>query len=354
MTDNSLFYFVNAEGSGHTRRAEAILEHLELPVVVASERPDLFKELSPQHSVHPVPLLRSDGDQQLADDVLHMPYGTGCRYLFRVQTICDLCQRYRCALAVIDVCVETAMIMRLAGIPYWYMRMSGQRDDPAHLQCYRAAAGLIASYPQAFEEDWVPNWMRDKTHYGGGIFTPSPPSTIPVLDLPYILVMRGQGTSQITSAAVAIAAQLIPTYRWIGIGFDTALTGANFQLMPRVPDPSSYLQQAQIVIANAGNNSVLEVGYWRKPFIALPEWRFFDEQEAKANQLARHRLAVVLEAWPERRSDWQRVINQAQSLAVETWKSVLSSEGTKRAAALITQQFAEASTTAGPQRSPLP
>ncbi|WP_017299358.1 hypothetical protein [Nodosilinea nodulosa] len=355
MTDSSLFYFVNADGSGHTRRTEAILQHLKLPVVVASERPNLFKELSPQHSLHAVPPLRPGGSQQLADDVLHIPYGTERRYLPRMQAICDLCQRYRCALAVIDVCVETAMIMRLAGIPYWYMRMSGQRDDPAHLQCYRAAAGLIASYPQAFEEDWVPDWMRAKTHYGGGIFMPPPPSRTAVSDRPYILVMRGQGMSQITPAAVAIASQLVPDYRWIGIGFDTILTGANFQLLPRLPNPSPYIQQAQIVMANAGNNSVLEVGHWRKPFIALPEWRFFDEQRAKADQLARQRLAVVLETWPERSSDWRRAIDQAQSLAVETWGAVLSAEGAKRAAALIAQQFAEAaSIPGGRQRSPQP
>lgn len=344
-TDPTLFYFVNAEGSGHTRRAEAIIHYLKMPVVVATERPERCTLSAENLTVQKIPPLRITGDRQLADDVLHIPYGKNQAYLERVKTICDLCRHYQCSLAVIDVCVETAMIMRLCGIPYLYMRMNGQRDDSAHLQCYRAAAGLIASYPQIFEEDWVPEWMQAKTHYGGGIFAPPAP-TQPgkILSKPYILVMRGKGMSQITPTAIISAAQYMPNYFWLGIGFDSKQKGDNFEILPYVQDSSAYLQQAEIIIANAGNNSVLEVGYWQKPLITIPEWRFFDEQTAKAAKLSDHNLAVVINNWPDTALKWRSLIKQAKMLSVHKWSSILSKKGSQRAANYINQQFTQFTT----------
>ncbi|MDB9526753.1 glycosyltransferase [Oscillatoria sp. CS-180] len=342
MNTDTLFYFVNADGSGHTRRAEAILSHLSIPTVIGSEKPELFAASSSTLTLVKIPSMRAPGDRLLADDVLHVPYGRDRAYLERVRAIAETCLHYRCRLAVIDVCVETALLMRLCGIPYLYMRMSGRRDDAAHLQCYRAATGLIASYPRAFEEPWVPDWMRAKTHYGGGIFVaPEAVQRRALSSRPYILVMRGKGMSQLTSSAIAQAAYHIPEYDWIGIGFDAPQSGSNWQILPYVAEPDAYLQQADIVIANTGNNSVLEVGYWQKPFITLPEWRFFDEQMAKAEQLAQHHLAVVMTDWPNAAIQWRSLIEQAKALSVDGWPTILSDQGARQAAGYISQAFAQ-------------
>lgn len=357
MNANTLFYFVNADGSGHTRRAEAILSHLSMPTIIGSERPELFSASSSSVDLVKIPPIRGQDNRLLADDVLHVPYGRDRAYLERVRAITEICLHYRCRLAIIDVCVETAILMRLCGIPYLYMRMNGRRDDAAHLQCYRAATGLIASYPRAFEESWVPDWMRAKTHYGGGIFGPS--QTIRShrqLSRPYVLVMRGKGMSQITPSAIAQAAGYVPEYDWVGIGFDALQIGPNWQILPYVAEPDVYLQQADIVIANTGNNSVLEVGHWQKPFITLPEWRFFDEQTAKAQMLAQHNLAIVITAWPTTAVHWRSLIEQAKALSVDMWPTILSHQGARRAADYISQVFAElqSAPATGEPSSPLP
>ncbi|MGB3613296.1 MAG: hypothetical protein WBA10_05825 [Elainellaceae cyanobacterium] len=341
MTANSIFYFVNAEGSGHTRRAEAILQFLNVPVVIASERPELVKHLRQGDDVCHLPRLRLDRDRQLADDVLHIPYGEHRAYLERMKSVVDHCQRHHCSLAIIDVCAETAMVMRLCGIPYLYMRMSGKRNDAAHLQAYRAADGLIASYPQAFEEDWVPGWIRQKTCYVGGILSTksSPGGGESISQKPYILVMRGGGSSQLTPDAIASAASLVPDYRWIGIGFNQPQMGQNFEILPRVADPTPYLQQAATVITNTGNNSVLEVGLQAKPLITYPEWRFFDEQVAKAEQLTKRNLATSLSKWPQTSDAWLEMLKQAAGLDTQAWSTILSADGAKQAAGYVTQQF---------------
>ena len=148
---------------------------------------------------------------------------------------------------------------------------------------------------------------------------------------PYVLVMRGKGASQLTPAAIASAASLVTDYRWIGIGFEPPQTGENFEILPYITDAASYIQQAAIVIANTGNNSVLEIGRHAKPFITMPEWRFFDEQAAKAAQLAKHNLAVVLTEWPKTDDAWRTVLTQTVSLDVQKWSTVLSTSGARQA-----------------------
>lgn len=346
-----IFYLVNAEGSGHSQRATAILQHLTIPVIVATESPELFSPSAAGHDIYQIPPLRTIAHTALADDILHMPYGQYGQYLSRVQAICDLCQQHRCQMAIIDVCVEAAMLMRLCGIPYLYMRMSGRRDDAAHLQCYRAAAGLIASYPAALEEAWVPPWMLAKTQYVGGIAkvpapvvsdiraaakgqgSPLPPTS------PYVLVMRGRGESRITAASIQAAAKLVADYYWIGIGFDGAAQGQNFQILPYVREAAAYIERAAVVIANTGNNSVLEVGRHRKPLITLPEWRFFDEQRAKAHQLEQLNLAVTLEDWPTSQAVWQQVLHRAQMLETGLWSEILAKDGAQQAAEYIMQKY---------------
>lgn len=354
MTPRPIFYFANAEGSGHTKRTEAVLQNLKIPAIVATEDPSLLRNVPALHRVHALPPWRSPDDAKLADDVLHVPYGRKGSYLERVYTTCQLCREYDCAIAVIDVCVEMAMTMRLCGIPYVYMRMSGRRNDAAHLQCYQAASGLLASYPEALEERWVPQWMRAKTQYVGGIFTqrakPSSAAAVmqPIDEKPYVLVMRGKGDSTLTPLEIRQAASLVTNYYWVGIGFADAEQGQNYQILPYVDDPITYIKQAEVVVANAGNNSVLEVGRWGKPLITLPEVRFFDEQFAKARQLADRKLAVILKRWPSSTFRWQDALRRAKRLQVDTWSTILSEDGPQQAAHYIERQLAEVNEAAPP------
>lgn len=340
-----ILYFVNADGSGHTRRAEAILPHLKTPAIVLTEAPELFRDVPSHHTVHPLPRLRAAHDTQLADDVLHIPYGRDGSYVDRVHTTCDLSRRYQCSLAVIDVCVETAMTMRLCGIPYLYMRMNGKRNDAAHLQCYQAAAGLLASYPEALEEKWVPRWMRSKTRYVGGIAALPKATWQPhqISEKPYVVVMRGKGDSTLTALEIRKAAQVVKKYYWIGIGFTTSEKGENYQIFEYVDEPMPYLEQAEVVVTNTGNNSVLEVGRYSKPFITLPEVRFFDEQLAKAKRLADLNLAVVLKRWPTNTFQWHDALRRSQKLKTHRWVEILSDDGAQQAANYIEQQLAIAS-----------
>ena len=342
MVEKTIFYFVNADGSGHTRRAESILQHLKIPAIVASEAPNLFKDLPSRHQVASIPKLRADNNTLLADDVLHIPYGNGGSYLDRVCKLCELCRQHQSVLAIVDVCVETAMVMRLCGIPYLYMRMSGKRNDAAHLQCYQAANELIASYPAAFEESWVPAWMRSKTQYFGGIFRQVPnleKDNITFQEKPYILVIKGKGKSQLNALNVQKAACLIPNYYWVGIGFSNSETGENYQLLPYISNPTVYLRYADVVIANTGNNSVLEVGQYQKPLVTLPESRFFDEQTAKAERLVSQNLAIVLNSWPTTALEWEKVLERAQLLNTSLWPNILDKDGAEKAARYIEYKF---------------
>jgi UDP-N-acetylglucosamine--N-acetylmuramyl-(pentapeptide) pyrophosphoryl-undecaprenol N-acetylglucosamine transferase len=339
-----IVFYVNADGSGHAQRVLSILAHLKPSCLILTQDSDAFHALAKgrlglHHVVETVPPVRTDDSRTLADDVLHLPYGRSGDYAERIARMATLCRDRACRLAVIDVCVETAMLMRLCGIPYVYMRMSGRRDDAAHLQAFRAAKALLASYPEKLEEDWTPDWVRAKTRYVGGLVTAPAKSGTAALDSdkPPVLVMRGKGDSSISASGIEKLAALFPDRQWIGVGFDEAREFPNGRVARFLPDIAALRDAADIVIANAGNNAVLEAGLARKKLIVLPEWRWFDEQKAKAEMLARNGLAILLETWPrdddpEFTAIWTRVLNAADDLDPGKWQGVVAEDGARRAA----------------------
>lgn len=50
------------------------------------------------------------------------------------------------SMMVIDVSVEMAMLARLCATPVVYVRLAGDRSDPAHLDAFRGAEALLAPF----------------------------------------------------------------------------------------------------------------------------------------------------------------------------------------------------------------
>ena len=71
---------------------------------------------------------------------------------------------------LVDVSVEVALLARLCGVPFAYLRQTGERDDPPHQLAYRWAAGLLAPFPEWLEPARDAGLgPRAKTAYVGAI-----------------------------------------------------------------------------------------------------------------------------------------------------------------------------------------
>jgi Glycosyltransferase family 28 C-terminal domain len=202
------------------------------------------------------------------------------------------------ALLVVDVSVEVAMLARLCSVPVAFVRLNGRRDDPAHLEAFRAASLLIAPFDERLDMQTVPDWVREKTIYCPGIVRHSAPSADAIPRS--VLVVGGRGGAPLDGSHWAAAATATPDYMWrvIGPAERPNAHPNNIFFAGWVEDPGHELAAAEIVVGSAGDGLVNAVISLEKPFICCPEPRPFDEQVEKARGLKAQGAALVLEHWP--------------------------------------------------------
>lgn len=340
LPEPSILYYVHNDGSGHLERARNLCRHLSCKVIFVTKTNNLKIKFPDNVIVAVLPEVTTNASKDLNYDCLHNSIMRQRDLRRHTKEIFRLIDHYNCKLGIVDVSVEIAMMLRLYGVPYIYMRQHGYRNDPAHLQAYKAASLLIGTYPKELEDEHVEEWILDKTKYYGGFYNVSNKhSKLRTSEKPSVLIMRGKGLSSITNVNVKCAAEALSNYYWKAIGFDDDETGSNYQILKRVNNPDVYLASADIVIANTGNNTVQEIGAYQKPFITWPEDRYFQEQCHKAKILERENLAIVIYKWPDSRIEWNNVFTKAKKLHIEKWSNILNENNVQDIARDISNYF---------------
>jgi hypothetical protein len=323
-------YYVHHQGDGHRQRA----------LEIASAAPDRFVLLGTgltgrTSGVASVDLAddRPEAAEAFSgrDDVAARPaalhyapyHHPGIRS--RAACFADWIALTSPALVVVDVSVEMAMLARLCSTPVVYVRLSGDRSDPAHLDAFRGAAALLAPFHQALD-GLAPDWVRHKTRYVAprGAGRPGRGSGV--------LVVHGRGGSPLDGARLAEIAALTPDTPWIGVGPITAppVLPPNLQLRGWIENVAEEINKAEIVVGAAGDGLVNAVISADKPFVCLPEPRAYGEQATKAAALARVGAAVVLDHWPEA-SRWPGLLEDSLALRASD-RRALQGEGLRAAA----------------------
>ena len=298
-------FFVHHQGRGHARRCEAIIRAMRpRPVTIFTADPSI---LSDDLDVEVVALPNMIGAPSTTPglDALTPPERLHCVPL-GVEKITDTmaamvgwAARERPALMVIDVSAEIALLMRLLSVPAIKIRMHGDRNDSFHLAAYDACVGLLAPFDEAIEQADYPAFARSKTCYTGGLCTTV--DAVPdkaeararlglAADREVIVAVSGGGGTGTPYAPLTMAARARPQTQWITIGplhregHETEF--ANLENRGWVESPLDYIAAADLVVASAGDNTVTEIARVGRPFLCVPEWRYFDEQVAKAREMA--------------------------------------------------------------------
>lgn len=234
------------------------------------------------------------------------------------------------ALVVVDVSVEMAMLARLCATPVVYVRLSGRRDDAAHLEAFRLSEALLAPFDSRLDDPDVAGWVRDKTVYCAGIVTPAVQPVSRVSGV--ILVVVGKGGRAADGDAVAAAARSLPDRKWRVIGPCTPPRNCpdNLDIAGWVDDPAAEIARAGVVVGGAGDGLVGHVIAAPRPFICIPEDRPHDEQRQKARALERNRAAVVLDGWPVAES-WPVHLASAKARDVDRLKELGDPHGADKA-----------------------
>ncbi|MCH2497688.1 MAG: glycosyl transferase [Erythrobacter sp.] len=353
MNQKPIAFFAHHQGRGHANRIMAISKHIppERPITILTAKPEQFESLPREAELVRLPDMigapsRSKAlHDQATPSVLHcVPLGVD-EMRDHMGIIAQTLRAIDPALFVIDVSAEIALLSRIMSVPAVTIRMHGDRSDIGHLAGYEACVGMLAPFDDAIEQDSYPDWARSRTFYTGGLCTTKDPILtrdearklldLP-LDKPITLVIAGGGGSGTPYAPLTVAARAEPKGLWLVAGpvhregHETDF--GNLRELGWIDNLTEFLCAADRVVASAGDNTVHEIARAAKPLLCIPEWRYFDEQQAKAAELARVGAAIHLNTWPASIPDWQRALADTDGLDVSRLATLHDEEAAQKAA----------------------
>lgn len=346
-------YFVHHQGRGHAERAAAIANELigSRKVVLFCARPDIFPQLDERIERIAIPsLFEPTGREAPAMASLPMPDTVHCAPLgwptitTAFARIAEWFASEHPALFVTDVSAELAQFARLCSVPHVAVMQHGDRSDPGHMAAFTSAVGLLAPYAEELEQT-DRAVLRYKTHYAGGVGVDSEllPSRNdarlrlgldPNKDI--VLVIAGGGGEGTPTAPLTLGARAEPDTQWIAIGevrsewHETA--PGNLHCRGWVNNPRDWIAAVDRVVSSCGNTTVHQLLAAGKPWVVVPEWRYFDEQRCKAAVLERENLAAVSAHWPSHVDAWRRLWDAARKVDPRRQQSMIAPDAAGDAA----------------------
>lgn len=346
-------YFVHHQGRGHAERAAAIVNALSgRTAVLFSARTDIFPPLAPHVTIRQIPsLFEATGTESPALAGLLTPATLHCAPVgwpsvtHAVATITQWFDTAKPALFVTDVSAELAQLARIASVPCVTVLQHGARDDQGHVAAYQGAMGILAPYAEALEQPDRPRWMLDKVHYSPGVGidvtdAPDRRAARTRLNLSHddeiVLVVAGGGGNGTPATPLTLGARAEPETLWLTIGEVEhewhATAPGNLRHLGWVDDPALYIAAADRVVSSAGNTTVHMIAAIGRPWIVVPEWRYFDEQLWKARMLDRAGAAVAIEHWPSHADAWAAAWTRVDRLDLSRQQPLVRADAALRAA----------------------
>lgn len=233
----------------------------------------------------------------------------------RTASLCRWLAERRPGVVVVDVSVEVALTVRLAGIPVVVVRLHGERTDLAHELAHRVARSVLAPFPAALQQPSTPEAVQVKTvHAGFVVAEGSAGRPVAAPGEQRALVVWGRGHPPPAAAELAAAASATPDWTWSMVG-PTPEGGAPERVHHHgwVDDLAPHLAAADLVIGPPGDGLVADVAAARRCFVAVCEPRPFDEHQRKGEALEAVGGAVAVDGWPPAHR-WPAVLARAAEL----------------------------------------
>ena len=354
MSARPVGYFVHHQGRGHAERSAAIANELvaHRPVTLFSAREDIFPQLDERISLTVLPsLFEPTGREAPAMANLESPDTVHCAPVGwpsiteATGKLVEWFASAKPAVFISDVSAELGQLARLCSVPHVNVLQHGDRSDAGHMASYDGAVGLIAPYHRMLEQADRPERHLAKTHYapGVGIACEAPLSRTQArrkLDLPQdadiVLVIAGGGGEGTPSAPLTLGARAEPDSRWITIGTVRSewheTPPGNLEHRGWVDNPREWLAAADRVVSSCGNTTVHMVLQAGRPWVVVPEWRYFDEQLCKAEALDRANLAAVAPHWPSHAGAWGQAWARAAGTDLDAGRSMIDPDAAAGAA----------------------
>ena len=352
-----LGYYIHLHGKGHAQRANEIAQHFSFPVTfigtgISQHDWGGVKDYQtlelPADKLEYVPDLPINRDCQTYS--FHYAPFYSDSYRQRVVKIADWVEKTKPVAVIVDVSAEISQYLRLLGVPVIAVRQHGDLSDYPHLAGYDAAYKLLAPYPEILEFSTVPSWIREKTIYAPGFSRYSQrvlnrSDARKALNIPsdrqVVLVLNGKGGNAHSLLNIAAAAAATPEWLWLVVGkidSDCNILPNNLQAVGWCEDTYPYLKAADVAIASGGHNTVMEIGTAGIPFICIPEYRPFDEQQIKAQILQKLELCILLESFPSVKAIGE-ILERSKTIDTGRWQQIMAIDGAEQTANAISLEI---------------
>ncbi|MXP14161.1 hypothetical protein GRI44_05285 [Altererythrobacter confluentis] len=356
---NPIGYFVHHQGRGHAERAATIANALagNRQIVLFCARDDIFPQLADNVSIIRIPSLFEPCDSNTpAMDAYPLPETLHCAPLgwqTVTKAVAEITQWFaesEPSLFITDVSAELAQLARIASVPHMCVLQHGDRHDAGHMAAYEGAAALLAPYAADLEQSDRPRWMREKTLYAPGIGVDvskiiSREAARKRLglaqDVELVVVVGGGGGTGLPSAPLTLGARADPASQWVSLGkIQTEWHETppdNLKHLGWVDNPEDWISAADRVVSSCGNTTVHMIAAAGKPWVMIPEWRYFAEQLRKAEALDRAGVAAFARHWPASAADWRQLWQAADELEPATQRAILDDAVAMKTAASVEQ-----------------
>lgn len=369
-------YFVHHQGRGHAERAAALAGELvrHRPVELFCARPDIFPPLPAGVGVTRLPSLfepREDASLALAGadtpDTLHCAPLDWPQITEAVATLASWFATARPALFITDVSAELAQLARIASVPTCPVVQHGRRDDPGHLAAYTGAACLLAPYHRRIDNSGHAPHLRAKTIFAPGIGVAPPPQIDkaaarqalgldPAREL--VVVLGGAGGTGLPTAPLTLGARAEPDVQWVTLGPVQSewheTPPANLVHKGWVDDPERWIAAADRVVSTAGNTTVHTVAAIGRPWVVVPEWRYFAEQLRKGEALGKAGAAAYAPHWPSDAGEWRALWQKARALDPADQQALYDRHAAAHAADALEEVITRLGTGGASPAAPLP
>lgn len=325
-------YYAHHHGRGHLLRAEQLAAAAPGRVVLLSS----YEGPTAAPFAARVRLPLDDGGvagtEAVAGLLHYAPLGSR-GLATRMAAIADVLASGDVGACVVDVSVEVALLARLHGVPVVWVRQHGHRSDAPHRLAAAAAAVQVVPWPAWLDRPAVaslpgpPAATAPLVHVGGlsvhaGRAMSPPPGTRRVL------VLDGTGGSTGRGALAAHVAAACPGWTVESCGPGTA--GGRDGVVDHgwCADPFGLLQRADVVVASAGTNAVMDVAAAGRPLVCVPQDRPYGEQHAKARALEAAGVASCVE--DPMGADWPGELERARRRPVDRLRTLVDPAAPRR------------------------
>ncbi len=299
-------YYAHHHGSGHLQHARDIIETTDHEFLIISSRE--FE--SNKHTVISKVLPSDVIEGYVAPQTGPFHYiPTAPHVRERFFTLLTALHDFQPDIVIVDVSVEVATFVKLAGYPVIYRHMHGNRTDEPHQNIYTIADSLVAYYDKSLNSEIALQPYVEKTFFTKMLRPNINHSAQSIAKT--VTVLTSTGSDGVSIENVCYAAEQTPDWHWTIIGKlnshgDLSKLPSNCTYEGFVDDPDTYLSSASVIVTSGGHNAIARTLAHEKPFVVTPESRPFDEQLSFAKALEQVHSIPCVASWQSQ--DWQALL----------------------------------------------